>query len=586
MSYNKTLWVNTDERKLVKSFQSNSEANKPQFTQGDLVPLKVILLESTGNQGVPFRNIKVTTETLKLALGRVDQAPASGTFTLTFGADTTASLAYNISAADLSTALNGLTSITTAGGVTVSGVDGGPFTIAFDAVGAQAYITGDLALLEPASVLNNVRKQTGDGSTKEIQVIRLAEGVLALQDTFSAIAAPVATISTLTAGGSGANEIQQLVIDQECIGGLIALTFGAKSTSFNYGATADEVKESLEGNTNIGAGNIAVTKVSDTIYTFEFIGTLADANQAEFTVDGSGLEGFSGFSASLDLDNYSVESFLAGSANKECYIELELTAGSDKTTLCTSSAKIINDVINSATAAPPLSPSITFVESVNGSSGVVTLDPDDLDDTSTTNKFATAAQLAKIDHLTVTQAVDLDTMETDVTANNAKVTNATHTGEVTGSTALTVDKTAVSNKTTVSAVAGDFILISDTSDSGNLKKVDADDFLSSGSFPPTTDTSDKTTAYTITAGDIGKDIPIGSGATADFDVDLDVSLCSASDTTGVRNENATYIARLVVSNTGTMTLNSVKTDEYISPGQCVWFKGDTATNAVIVSKTG
>jgi hypothetical protein len=36
------------------------------------------------------------------------------------------------------------------------------------------------------------------------------------------------------------------------------------------------------------------------------------------------------------------------------------------------------------------------VDSVNGQTGVVVLDPDDLDDTSTTNKFATAAELTKL----------------------------------------------------------------------------------------------------------------------------------------------------------------------------------------------
>jgi len=48
--------------------------------------------------------------------------------------------------------------------------------------------------------------------------------------------------------------------------------------------------------------------------------------------------------------------------------------------------------------------------------------------------------------------------------------NATHTGEVTGATGLTVDKTAITNKTEVTAEATDYVLISDTSDSGNLKK--------------------------------------------------------------------------------------------------------------------
>jgi hypothetical protein len=69
---------------------------------------------------------------------------------------------------------------------------------------------------------------------------------------------------------------------------------------------------------------------------------------------------------------------------------------------------------------------------------------------------------------------------TDVLANNAKVTNATHTGDVTGATILTLESIAITGKATVTPVSGDFVLISDTSDGGALKKVDAFDFLSGG----------------------------------------------------------------------------------------------------------
>lgn len=59
------------------------------------------------------------------------------------------------------------------------------------------------------------------------------------------------------------------------------------------------------------------------------------------------------------------------------------------------------------------------VSSVNGFTGTVVLDADDIDDAATTNKFATSAQLTKVDYLTVTQPVDLDALET---ASHAAVT--------------------------------------------------------------------------------------------------------------------------------------------------------------------
>jgi len=52
-------------------------------------------------------------------------------------------------------------------------------------------------------------------------------------------------------------------------------------------------------------------------------------------------------------------------------------------------------------------------------------------------------QETKLGYISVTQAVDLDSMETNITTNNAKVTNATHTGDVTGSGKLTIENKAV-----------------------------------------------------------------------------------------------------------------------------------------------
>ena len=51
--------------------------------------------------------------------------------------------------------------------------------------------------------------------------------------------------------------------------------------------------------------------------------------------------------------------------------------------------------------------------------------------------------------------------------------NATHTSEVTGATALTVNKVAITNKTLVTVASTDKILIADASDSDNLKNVTA-----------------------------------------------------------------------------------------------------------------
>jgi hypothetical protein len=88
-------------------------------------------------------------------------------------------------------------------------------------------------------------------------------------------------------------------------------------------------------------------------------------------------------------------------------------------------------------------------------------------------------------NITPSGTVDGIDIATDVAANTAKVTNADHTGEVTGSGALTLNKTAISNKTIVTAADTDYVLITDASDSDNLKKALASDFGGGGAFSTT-----------------------------------------------------------------------------------------------------
>ncbi len=74
----------------------------------------------------------------------------------------------------------------------------------------------------------------------------------------------------------------------------------------------------------------------------------------------------------------------------------------------------------SGTATVTIAGGAAPVDSVNGQAGTVVLDADDIDDTSTTNKFATAAQLSK-----------LDGIATGATANSSDATllaRANHTG--------------------------------------------------------------------------------------------------------------------------------------------------------------
>jgi len=137
----------------------------------------------------------------------------------------------------------------------------------------------------------------------------------------------------------------------------------------------------------------------------------------------------------------------------------------------TATAKIFTDVERSKLSG------IEALAEVNNISDVNATDLTDAGDTALHFHSSDRARANHTGTQTASTISDFDTEvsnNTSVTANTAKATNATHTGEVTGSGVLTVGPTAISNKTSVPATAAMEILVNDA---GTLKKVEAEDFL-------------------------------------------------------------------------------------------------------------
>ena len=100
----------------------------------------------------------------------------------------------------------------------------------------------------------------------------------------------------------------------------------------------------------------------------------------------------------------------------------------------------------------------------------------------------TEGNLANDDEFAVVDTSATETKRITVSEMDSRyiqTSNATHTGEVTGSGALTVNPTAISNKSSVTAATDDEVLIGDTSDSGNLKKVTTQSIADLSAVNPT-----------------------------------------------------------------------------------------------------
>lgn len=153
----------------------------------------------------------------------------------------------------------------------------------------------------------------------------------------------------------------------------------------------------------------------------------------------------------------------------------------------------------------------------------------------------------------------------DITEGATKKFNVTHTGEVTGATTLTVGKTAITNKTNVTAAVGDSVLISDVSDSGNLKKVTVQSIvdLASGGA---TDISVR--VYQSSGQSIGTTLEVVNFNSESFDTDT-------------MHDNATNNSRITFTTAGKYHISGiVNTDANAASWASIRLNGTTtiATN--------
>jgi hypothetical protein len=180
------ILINTDASSISRALYASITPSLPEFVLGDSREIDIYVVNGAG----AYQDYSGSTAyDVTAAIGNAGAIPTSGTFTLTYGADTTAALAYNATSAAVETALNALASVTSAGGLDVIGTTGG-FRITFRSVGTRTDITGDGGELYPQSSVFAMNAEPGDGSTRCIQLLRIRQSVVAYCDAWTQILDP------------------------------------------------------------------------------------------------------------------------------------------------------------------------------------------------------------------------------------------------------------------------------------------------------------------------------------------------------------------------------------------------------------
>lgn len=221
----------------------------------------------------------------------IDGAPTGGTFTLSFGGQTTAGIAYNAAASAVQSALVALSSIG-ANNVTVTGNAGGPYVVAFAGTktGPQALITAN-----PASLTG------GAGADNQVLVSTLQTGVAGSPNV--AVTGSAGGPYTVTFGGQLGNALQTVMTASAA-----GLTGGTPTVTVAH--------------TTLGAGgtpSVSVTGSDGGPYTITFTNLLADVELQPrlepLDGDGSGLTGGTSPSVTVEITTLGSPGFSDSSSN-------------------------------------------------------------------------------------------------------------------------------------------------------------------------------------------------------------------------------------------------------------------------------
>lgn len=233
------LFIDLTNNRLAASETNLAPAAPPVFTKGDNGAFNLYFLQATGIINAPFTVVDRSTTSVKLGIGSRSLLPETGDYTLTFDGDTTSAIPAAATAGQIATALNALSAISSAGGVTVTGALDDHFTIRFTTAGTRGSFTADVSQVIPDTVAVIDERLAGSATAKEVAEIQLRLTPAVFQPTWTNLSTTVtATIATTVTGSGVQNEIQRLTFSQEPFAGTFRLTFPDIALTSNSTVTA------------------------------------------------------------------------------------------------------------------------------------------------------------------------------------------------------------------------------------------------------------------------------------------------------------------------------------------------------------
>ena len=341
-----TLWIDMSTGKFLSGWQSISSAQKISLKQGDLIGVELHIINNY--LGGSFSEYEFSPSTaVTLAIGRIDTAPESGTFKLTYGGLSTSALPAGATAAQVQTALNALAVITTEGGVVVTKTSNS-YRIVWNTPAVTANVLSySFNELYPTSTINASAIKVGSLTQKQIYQVHIKQAPVANITSFVNQTPPAVTVTQIHAPAFvGDTKVWRVSIAPQPKNGSFLIGFNAGTTSYNtaaidVSASGDAILSILTATFN---GSWSVVKSGPNQW------DIATTNATVFNLSATdgGINAFNSKYGILDLDTAEVEDLLAGESSADAVMEIQLDTNGVKHTVTQQDITILNDLIDDA----------------------------------------------------------------------------------------------------------------------------------------------------------------------------------------------------------------------------------------------
>ena len=245
----------------------------PKLTRNDQYLIRLRVLERNTNGA--YTDAVLSSPSFKVGVGSLGDVPTSGEFKVTIGSTTSSAISYNATTTQVLTAISGIAGNAL---IEVYGNSGSGWLVtAATANTALSFGGASYTLFPASSVLINTRRNPGT-DIKAQQVIELSRNPAVFADTFTAVCGDVLALNKVQDGSSTQNEVYELTVGNDVLGGSFSLAYGGYSISSDVSSTAVSLNNLLTAITGIGIGNLDVKGNSRRGFVFTFVNALGLQN--------------------------------------------------------------------------------------------------------------------------------------------------------------------------------------------------------------------------------------------------------------------------------------------------------------------